>query len=305
MQDGTLTGAGPFNRETRRKAVIVGLISILVVGGLCAALILALRSGNGETQNSGGGKDGGQGNGKALSVSEYVDTVVPILRDSCDELLEVDLSSVDAGDMTDANVQQLKAIAPKLEARSNNLAGDLDALSDINPPQAAAALHQDILEYYDSALSTIDEMVAVVEYLAAMGESSLKMERAMESVQAQFDSVSTYDQLVPLVDQSYNAWSTFLAELQALKPPASLASFHQLQTQAAADLVDVYTRLRTAAVDQDAEAADIIAQEADAIGKDYEANLQSSLAEFKTMEQEYGSLQQELQGLIDQVEELL
>ena len=114
-----------------------------------------------------------------------------------------------------------------------------------------------------------------------MGAASLVMEAKMQGVMARFDSVQTYDQLVPLTEGSYEAWSTFLAELQALNPPPSLLPHHQQLVQAATDLVDIYAQLRTAAVNQDASAADSIAlQGPRRWGTRYESNLLGSLQEL-------------------------
>jgi hypothetical protein len=298
--------SGPFSREVWKKAGIVSLITLLVVGGLCILLIVILRSGRdtGQANTGAGTTTTGNSGGKALSMAQYADKVSSILQDSYDELVVIDFSNVDAGDLTEDNVKELKSLSPKLQARIANLQGDFDELESILPPAAAAALHREILDYYDESLYSIEGIRAAVDYLAVMGESSLKMEKVMTGVQAQFDSVQTYDQLIPLVDQSYNAWNTFLSELKVMKPPPYLQSFHQLQMKAAADLVDVYTRLRTAAVNQDAEAADAIALEADQIGKDYDSNLQGSLKEFALLEQDYGNMQEGFQELIDKVDAL-
>jgi catalase (peroxidase I) len=123
----------------------------------------------------------------------------------------------------------------------------------------------------------------------------------MEGVKARFDGVQTYDQLIPLIDDSYGAWSTYLAELKVLSPPPSLVPFHQSLQQAAEDLVSIYTQLRTAAVNQDENAANAIAEQADAVGNIYESNLLGTLQEFSRLQDELNMLKVEVDALRDRV----
>ena len=300
--------APPPAGRSRSDLAVYALVALLVAGGIALLLVLLLRfpdeGGKVNGGAAGGTEAGGAGTGEQLDLGEYGETVTPILEDFSEKHLSADFSGIDIADMTDANVQQLTALERQLQGGYSGLMGDYQEMKSIVPPEAADAVQEDLLDFYIEAMQTAGEVEEATAYLYMMGAASLVMEAKMQGVMARFDSVQTYDQLVPLTEDSYEAWSTFLAELQALNPPPSLLPHHQQLVQAARDLVDIYAQLRTAAVNQDSTAADSIALQAEAVGDTYESNLLGSLQEFSRLQGEFNALKGELRAFKDRVADL-
>jgi hypothetical protein len=294
----------PFTARMWKMALIAGLITLVVVGGI-SALIIVLWPNGGSAYGQMGmdgtvtTQDGNQGG--TMSEADYANLVTPILEGSYQELESNDLSNINFTGIDEQNVQEFDNLESDMLILSSDLLSDFSRLQNMQPPAAAYDIHSQILDLYKDIVAVVDEIRAGAAYLAAMGEASLQMQKVMTDVQARFDSVSTYDQLIPLIDDSYNAWNNLLGALDNLAPPPSLASFHQLMVKAARDLTNIYTQLRTAAVNQDQAAANDIAAQADQVGNDFDANVRGSLREFSNMVEQYSALTAQLYDLIGQV----
>lgn len=297
----------PPAKRSRADLAVYALVALLVAAGAALLLVLLTRSPDEDKVNggaSGGTQAGGTGTGQPLSLDEYGDKVTPILDDFSDKYLTADFSGIDIADMSDQNVQQMIALEKQLQSGYSGLMGDYQEMRAIAPPDAAEAVQEDLLAFYLEAMGTAGEVEEAATYLYMMGRSALVMEAKMQNVMARFDSVQTYDQLVPLTEDSYEAWNTHLTDLQALRPPPSLLPYHQQLVKAAQDLVGIYAQLRTASINQDSSAADSIAQQAQAVGDTYDNNLLGSLSEFSKLQGEFNALKGELRALKDRVADL-
>lgn len=289
------------------KAGIAGLIALLFVGGISALLIVALRSSKNklplhlpQTQTQTQGNDT-QTRG---TLSDYVEQMSPVLNGTEAGLQTVDFAALDTTELNDQALAQLQTLSGPLQTEAASLEAAARDVKNMERPDAASQLHSDILGFFDRAVPLVEQAGEASDYLVRMGGPALELQAEMKVVQDQFDSVVTFDQLIPLVDAAYANWSVFLNTLNRLTPPDLLAGYHASLAQNAQDMLGIYTQLRVAASNEDNSSAVQIAIEAQELGDSYHGSFQGALQELIDLGSDYQLLQDELPGLIESLDGL-